>query len=101
MEFINFYMFSNLIKMIEIEKKDFDIALVAAAGLSLPIVAKAKQMGKIAISLGGDLQVLFGVRGNRWRNKERWRKDYFNEWWIDMPEKYKPKEVGFCEGAYW
>lgn len=85
----------------ELERKYFDIALIAAAGLSVPIVSIIKRMGKIGIVLGGDLQVLFGVRGKRWRDQERWKRDYFNAWWIDMPEKYKPKEDGFCEGAYW
>jgi hypothetical protein len=85
----------------EIERKDFDIALIGAGGLSIPLASFAKQIGRISISLGGDLQVLFGVVGKRWRNLERWSRDYFNEWWIDMPQGYKPTETDIADGAYW
>jgi hypothetical protein len=86
----------------EINKKDFDIALIAAAGLAIPIASYIKNIGKIAISLGGILQILFGVIGGRWRNHEFWQNNYFNSWWIDMPDKYRPKETDVCDiGAYW
>lgn len=86
----------------EVEKKDFDIALIAAAGLTIPIADHIKRLGKIGISFGGDLQLLFGVIGKRWREQEMWQKDYFNDWWIDMPAKYWPKESEICDsGAYW
>jgi hypothetical protein len=47
-------------------------------------------MGKIGLDLDGDLQILFGVLGKRWRQHEDWRRDYFNEWWIDTPAQYRP-----------
>ena len=84
-----------------IKKKDFDIALIAAGGITVPIAASVKNMGKTAVSLGGDLQVLFGVKGRRWRGKERWRRYYFNEWWAELPERYHPDESNACNGAYW
>jgi hypothetical protein len=85
-----------------INQHDFDIALVAAAGLAIPIVSHIKSLGKIAISFGGDLQILFGVLGNRWRNWPRWQRDYFNEYWVNLPEKYRPAESDVCDGgAYW
>lgn len=85
----------------QLAHRDFDVALIAAAGLSIPLDSFVKQMGKISLSLGGDLQVLFGVIGKRWRDKPRWKQDYFNECWIDMPESYKPKEALFRDGDYW
>jgi hypothetical protein len=86
----------------EIVKKDFDIALIAAAGLSIPIASFVKKIGKIGIDLGGHLQFLFGVTGKRWREREDIRKMYFNESWIDMPKKYHPHKKGVCDnGAYW
>jgi hypothetical protein len=82
--------------------KDFDIALLGTAGLAVPLASYIKRMGKIVLSLGGDLQVLFGVRGSRWRNLQRWHRDYFNEWWLDMPLKYRPPEADLCDsGAFW
>jgi hypothetical protein len=93
----------QLLKAIETEvgSRDFDVALIAAGGLSIPLDARVKAMGRVGLSLGGDLQVLFGVIGRRWRGLERWRRDYFNEFWIDMPEAYRPRESGYCDGAYW
>lgn len=87
----------------EIDKKDFDIALIAAAGLAIPIASYVKSIGKIGIDLGGHLQVLFGVLGERWRRwGEPWKKKYITDWWIDMPVKYRPKETDVCDkGAYW
>jgi hypothetical protein len=85
----------------EIERRDFDIALIGAGGLTIPIASFVKEIGKVSVSLGGDLQILFGVIGKRWRHLERWGKGYFNEWWVDMPEKYRPKETDIAEGAYW
>ena len=87
--------------MRQIEQKSFDVALIAAGGLSIPIASTIKNMGKVAIDLGGHLQFLFGVIGQRWRTEEN-RRNIFTEWWIDMPEKYKPKEINVCDnGAYW
>ena len=86
----------------QVAKRDFDIALIGAAGLAIPIASFIKDMGKVAIDLGGHLQVVFGVMGERWRVREDWREPYFNDWWIDMPEKYRPKERDVCDsGAYW
>jgi hypothetical protein len=86
----------------EIEKRDFDIALIGAGGLAIPLASHVKNMGKIGIDLGGHLQVLFGVLGKRYRN---WHWDAWNtnEWCIDMPAKYRPKEADqVCDkGAYW
>lgn len=86
----------------EIDERDFDIALIAAAGLAVPIASYIKNIGKIAIDLGGHLQIIFGVLGKRWKNWEDWKRDYFNDYWIDMPAKYRPKETDVCDqGAYW
>ena len=87
----------------QISKKEFDIALIGAGALALPIVSHVKNIGKIAISLGGHLQVLFGVKGARWRNDEYWKNNYFNEYWIDMPDIYHPadKDNLTDTGAYW
>jgi len=87
----------------EIDKKQFDIALIAAGALAIPIASHVKNTGKIGIDLGGHLQVLFGVIGQRWRQQEEWRENYFNGHWIDMPARYRPREVdaGLRKGDYW
>lgn len=86
----------------EIDKKDFDVALISAAGLAIPIASYIKNLGKVAIDLGGHQQFLFGVMGKRWRDKTDFRQKYLNEHWVDMPDYYKPNEKDVCDqGAYW
>ncbi|OHD14526.1 MAG: hypothetical protein A2086_14335 [Spirochaetes bacterium GWD1_27_9] len=86
----------------EITKRDFDIALIAAGGMAIPLASFIKSIGKISISLGGHLQILFGVLGQRWRDMEEFQNNYINEHWINMPKNYIPKEKENCEnGCYW
>ncbi len=87
----------------EISTYDYDIALIAAGALALPLVSHVKNLGKVGISLGGHLQVLFGIKGGRWANDPYWQMNYFNENWIDMPQKYYPenKDNLTDKGAYW
>jgi hypothetical protein len=86
----------------EMSRRDFDVALIAAAGLGIPIASYAKRLGKMGIHLGGHLQVLFGILGQRWRSREDWRERYFNDWWVDMPARYRPPEKDIADnGAYW
>jgi hypothetical protein len=85
-------------------QKDFDVAVIAAGGLSIPIASTIKNMGKIAIDLGGQLQIVFGVVGKRWRDWSDMKENYFNDYWIDMPAQYKPKETDLCDmpdAGYW
>lgn len=83
---------------------DFDVALIGAGGLGVPIAAAVKSMGKVGISLGGHLQVLFGVLGQRWRERADWCATYANDAWIEVPAQYRPlTPVGQLVdgGAYW
>jgi len=82
--------------------REFDVALIAAGGLGIPLASQAKQLGKIGLSLGGHLQVLFGVIGRRWREREDWVRNYVNPSWIDMPDTRASWTVpGADGGAYW
>ena len=85
-----------------IDARDFDVALIGAAGLAMPVAAHVKRRGRVAIDLGGHLQVLFGVKGKRWRNDPEWAERYFNDAWIEMPKRYRPTRADVCDcGAYW
>jgi hypothetical protein len=84
------------------DEREYDVAMIAAAGLGISLAVRAKLQGKIAIDLGGHLQVLFGVLGKRWKEMTWWGERYVNDAWIDMPERYKPRETRVCDdGAYW
>jgi hypothetical protein len=82
-------------------KIDFDVALVSAGSYALPLAAYAKEMGKIGINCGGELQLFFGVLGKRWDQGGRHSK-YLNEYWIRPFEESKPANWQSIEdGCYW
>ena len=59
----------------DIEKLEFDIALLGCGGYGLPLCNFIKtKMNKSAVYIGGGLQLLFGVMGHRWINREDWKK---------------------------
>jgi len=95
------HLFDHIVE--QVERKPFDVALIAAGGLGIPLASRIKTLGRVAISLGGHLQVLFGVRGKRWREREFWQQNYFNAHWVAMPERYHPaaKDRVSDNGAYW
>ena len=82
---------------------DFDVALIAAGALGSPIALAAKDLGSIGISLGGHLQVLFGMHGKRWLDDAEWSARYINDAWIAPPQDRKPHTSrGLADdGAYW
>jgi hypothetical protein len=83
-----------------IEAHDYDVALIGAGTLGVVLAAALKARGKVAIALGGHLQVLFGVSGSRWKDWSGWKRDYFNQAWIELPERYRadPEET---DENYW
>lgn len=59
----------------DIKNLDFDIALLGCGGYGLPLCNFIKMdMNKSAIYIGGGLQLLFGVMGRRWENRDDWKK---------------------------
>lgn len=85
----------------QIAKLNPDVVLVGAGAWSIPLVARAKRMGKFAIHLGGSTQILFGVRGGRWDNHPRIG-PMMNDAWARPGEEEKPKTFRAVEnGCYW
>lgn len=95
----------------EMDRTDYDIALIGCGAYGFPLAAHAKRMGKKAVHLGGALQLLFGIKGNRWENPEygaiRLKRknaypELFNEYWIRPDEQDTPKAANEVEGGcYW
>ena len=67
----------NWLFLNELNKYSFDILLVSAGSYALPLAYEAKKMGKIGVNTGGDLQLFFGIMGNRWE-KSAILKDFQN-----------------------
>ena len=85
----------------EIEKIDFDIALIGAGAYGLPLAADIKRMGKKAIHIGGSLQLYFGIIGLRWEQMPHF-KAIFNEHWVrPLPEEHPQRYKKMEGGAYW
>jgi len=82
----------------EMNKIDYDVAIIGTGGASILLTAHAKKMGKIGIHMGGPTQILFGIRGRRWDDIEQF-KTLYNDFWTrpskdEIPEKPENVEGG-------
>lgn len=85
----------------EIDKKDFDIALLGCGAYALPLAAHIKRIGKKAVHMGGVLQFLFGITSKRYDENEEY-KAYINEHFVYPDAKDRPKNASAVEGGcYW
>jgi len=82
---------------------DFDVAIIGCGAYGFPLAARIKQMGKVAIHLGGATQLLFGIRGKRWdEDTARIYQDMVNDSWVRPSEAEVPENAKRVEGGcYW
>jgi hypothetical protein len=90
----------------EIDKRDYDICLIGCGAYGFPLAAHVKRMGKMAIHMGGSLQLLFGIKGKRWENLKYHPiynyAELINEHWVYPSESEKPQNADSVEGScYW
>ncbi|MBC3795424.1 hypothetical protein [Spirosoma utsteinense] len=52
-----------------INEIDFDIAIIGCGAYGMPLAAHVKDTGKQAIHMGGETQIMFGIKGKRWENE--------------------------------
>lgn len=85
----------------EMTAVDYDVALIGAGAFSLPLAVHAKAQGKVGIHLGGSIQALFGVYGNRW-TKWKYFQGFIKESWVRPSADETPPEINKIEdGCYW
>lgn len=85
----------------EIDKIDFDIAIIGCGAYGFPLAAYVKQIGKKAIHLGGATANLFGIRSNMVDNSEQLRA-LVNEYWVRASKEETPNGKELVEGSlYW
>lgn len=85
----------------EIDKIDFDIAIIGCGAYGFPLAAYCKKNGKKAIHLGGATQILFGIRGKRWEELPEVAK-FMNEYWVrPLPEETPQAKQTVEGGCYW
>jgi len=85
----------------KIKAIDFDVALLGCGCYDIPLSNEIKKMGRQSVIIGGGLQVLFGVKGNRWDRHPTISK-FYNKDWVRPSEEEKPNNFKSVEGGcYW
>ena len=84
----------------EAMKIDFDVVLLGCGAYGFPLGAMFKKAGKQAIVMGGALQLMFGIKGERWMDEIG--PEIVNDSWVwpdssEVPAKAKKVE----NGCYW
>lgn len=85
----------------EIVKKDYDVAIIGAGAYGLPLGARIKKSGKVAIHLGGATQLLFGIWGGRWDSFPEMVKMRNEHWVAPLPSETPPASRLVAERRYW
>ena len=95
----------------ELDKEEYDIALIGCGAYGFPLAAHAKRTGHKAVHLGGALQLLFGIKGKRWGDNygvKSWGlpmgmyTNMFNDYWINPRKSNRPQNANKVEdGCYW
>lgn len=92
------YLLETMKEIIHGNLNDFDVALVAAGHYGVPICTYLKMSGKVAIQMGGHLQIVFGIYGRRWEARDEWR-GIINEHWTKFPSDLRPDGFENQEGG--
>lgn len=85
----------------EIDKKDFDIAIIGCGAYGFPLAAYVKSIGKKAVHLGGATQMLFGIKSKSWEDDPKFHY-LMNKHWVKPKETERPANYKQVEGGrYW
>lgn len=75
--------------------------LIGCGGLGLPLGQRLRAAGKCVLVLGGAIQVLFGIKGSRWKNHDVISK-FWNSAWVYPNEEETPAGANLVEqSCYW
>ena len=86
----------------EIDKLDFDIAVLGCGSYGMPLAYYIKKIGKSSIYAGAYTQVMFGIKGKRWDNEINPHRSFWNKYWKWPEEDEIPKFAHKVEGGcYW
>lgn len=81
----------------EINKQDFDIAILGCGAYGFPLAAYIKSIEKKAVHVGGATQLIYGIKGRRWEGAQ-----FINENWISPRAEDRPQGFENIEGGcYW
>jgi hypothetical protein len=78
-----------------------EIVLIGCGGLAMPIGHELKRRGVIVIVMGGAIQVLFGIKGERWATHPVISK-FWNSAWVYPSKDETPDHANLVEDTcYW
>lgn len=84
-----------------VSRGDYDVALFGCGGLGLPFAHLAKKSGRMGIHMGGHLQMVFGIYGERHLHQS-WFRNQINCFWKRPNLDEVPKSAKRVEGGcYW
>jgi hypothetical protein len=85
----------------EVLSTDAEIVLIGCGALGMCIGAELKRAGRSAILMGGAIQVLFGIKGQRWATHDIISK-FWNSAWVYPSKNETPSGAYLIEGGcYW
>lgn len=84
---------------------DFDVAIIGCGAYGFMLASFVKDIGKVAIHIGGATQLLFGIKGHRWTDHPDAYpvlNKLMNDYWVYPDEHDRPKAADTVENAcYW
>ncbi len=82
-------------------KQEPEIVLIGCGGLAMPLAKKLKEANVVAVVLGGAVQNLFGIKGQRWEKHDVISK-FWNDAWVYPSINETPDHAVAVEGGcYW
>jgi hypothetical protein len=96
------YLFNNIIETIN---EEYDNVLISCGAYSCLMAKQFYDIGKNVCTIGGDLQVYFGIlngRQKKWYKRDNIELKNEEYWIVNIPEEYKPNDYMKIEnGCYW
>lgn len=85
----------------DIDSRDFDVAILGCGAYGFPLAGYLKSTGRSAIHLGGATQLLFGVKGSRWAEREDFSRLFEGSWRPPVSNEFPPGYKRVEGGCYW
>jgi hypothetical protein len=86
----------------DISKIEFDISILGCGAYGMPLTAFIKRdLKKKAIHLGGNTQILFGIKGSRWETDPTFKPILNSYWTKPLPEETPDGHQKVDNNCYW
>jgi hypothetical protein len=86
----------------DISRINFDIAIIGCGAYGMPLSVFVKRdLGKKAVHLGGNTQILFGIKGSRWENDPKFSHIINSHWIKPDTTETPPGHESIDQNCYW